>query len=118
MIGITCSFYEINKYINYPIKTIQILFEDRKNGPINVPINVIYDKGQELKRKNIIPYIHIDLRIAIFSSYRNKTQKRLQWIFKYAQALQVKYCVIHCGTMWTKGKRPKESDIPIRKEVF
>ena len=113
MIGITCSFYDVNNYINLPIKYIQILFMDRKHGPINIPINEIIHLKNKLKERNIIPYVHIDLNIAIYHSYRIQTQNRLKWLFKYAKAL-----IIHCGSLWNKGKRPKENEIPIRNEIF
>ena len=117
-VGITCSFTDIKNYIHLPIKCIQILFETRKNRPINVPLTEIKRMGIILKQKGITPYIHFDLNIMIFSSYRIMTQNRIEWLFKYANELQAQGCIIHCGSMWTKKKRPKETDIQPRKEVF
>ena len=74
MIGITCSFYDVNNYINLPIKYIQILFINQKIGPINVPINKIIYLKKELNKKKIISYVHINLNIAIYHSYRIRIQ--------------------------------------------
>ena len=118
MIGITCSFHDVNNYINLPIKYIQILFMTREDRPITVPITEIIQLKNKLTKRNIISYIHIDLNIAIYHSYRIQTQNRLKWLFKYAEALGAKACIIHCGSLWSKGKPPKPTDIPIRKEIF
>ena len=118
MIGITCSFHDVNNYINLPIKYIQILFMTREDGPITVPITEIIQLKNKLTKRDIIPYVHIDLNIAIYHSYRIRTQNRLKWLFKYAEALGAKACIIHCGSLWNKGKPPKPTDIPIRKEIF
>ena len=118
MIGITCSFHDVNNYINLPIKYIQILFMTREDGPIMVPITEIIQLKNKLTKRDIIPYVHIDLNIAIYHSYRIRTQNRLKWLFKYAEALGAKACIIHCGSLWNKGKPPKLTDIPIRKEIF
>ena len=118
MIGITCSFHDVNNYINLPIKYIQILFMTREDGPITVPITEIIQLKNKLIKKEIIPYVHIDLNIAIYHSYRIQTQNRLKWLFKYAEALGAKACIIHCGSLWNKGKPPKPIEIPIRKEIF
>ena len=118
MIGITCSFHNVNNYINLPIKYIQILFMTREDGPITVPITEIIQLKNKLTKRDIIPYVHIDLNIAIYHSYRIRTQNQLKQLFKYAEALGAKACIIHCGSLWNKGKPPKPTDIPIRKEIF
>ena len=48
MIGITCSFHDVNNYINLPIKYIQILFMTREDGPITVPITEIIQLKNKL----------------------------------------------------------------------
>src|SRR6185312_1797896 len=95
MIGITCSFHDVNNYIDLPIKYIQILFMTREEGPITVPITEIIQLKNKLIKRNIIPYVHIDLNIAIYHSYRIQTQNRLKWLFKYAEALGAKACIIN-----------------------
>src|SRR5207245_2152804 len=115
MIGIICSFHDVNNYINLPIKYIQILFIIREDGPITVPITEIIQLKNKLTKRNIIPYVHIDLNIAIYHSYRIRTKNRLKWLFKYAEA---KACIIHCGSLWNKGKLPKPTDIQIRKRFL
>ena len=97
MAGITCSFWDIPEYVNLPIKYIQILFEERKNGPITVPLNRITEMGKLLQSKGITPYLHIDLRINVFTSYNYQSQKRLQWLSEYANCLNIKGCIIQCG---------------------
>jgi len=94
MIGITCSFHDVNNYINLPIKYIQILFMTREDGPITVPITEIIQLKNKLTKRDIIPYVHIDLNIAIYHLYRIRTQNRLKWLFKYAEALGAKACII------------------------
>src|SRR2546429_6116868 len=118
MIGITCSFHDVNNYIDLPIKYIQILFMTREQGPITVPIIEIIQLKERLIKRNIIPYVHIDLNIAIYYSYRIQTRNRLEWLFRYTEALGATASIIHCGSLWNKKKSPKETDIPIRKEVF
>src|SRR5947207_2129618 len=100
MIGITCSFHDVNNYINLPIKYIQILFMTREDGPIMVPITEIIQLKNKLTKRNIIPYVYIDLNIAIYYSYRIRTQNRLKWLFKYAEALEAKACIIHSRFKW------------------
>ncbi|HJU59817.1 MAG TPA: TIM barrel protein, partial [Nitrososphaeraceae archaeon] len=90
----------------------------RRSRPINVPIDEIVHLRKRLEKRNIIPYIHIDLNIAIYHSYRIRTQNRLKWLFRYARALRAEALIIHCGSLWNKGKRPRETDIPIRIEIF
>src|SRR5439155_372185 len=50
MIGITCSFHDVNNYINLPIKYIQILFMTREDGPITVPITEIIQLKNKLTK--------------------------------------------------------------------
>src|SRR5690242_11149126 len=90
----TCSFHDVNNYINLPIKYIQILFITQENGPIIVLITKIIQLKNKLTKRNIIPYIHIDLNIAIYHTYRIQTQNRLKWLFKYTEVLGAKACII------------------------
>ena len=51
MIGITCSFYDVHKYINLQIQYIQILFMIRVDGSINVPISEIIQLKIKLNKE-------------------------------------------------------------------
>src|SRR5204863_217416 len=108
-------------------KLMQELQEMKNNQPImklpqksneEIPITEIIQLKNKLTKRDIIPYVHIDLNITIYHSYRIRTQNRLKWLFKYAEALEAKACIIHYGSLWNKGKPPKPTDIPIRKEIF
>ena len=46
----------------------------REQGPITVPIIEIIQLKERLIKRNIIPYVHIDLNIAIYYLYRIQTR--------------------------------------------